>query len=90
MLPYAFIDGFMVDGINKEFLTVRFQKNLEASEISYLLQSSTDLRTWSSDQSEFVFVESLDQKDGTTLETYRSASPVTPGAFQFARILIVP
>jgi hypothetical protein len=90
VLPYAFIDGFMVDGINKEFLTVRFQKNLEASEISYLLQSSTDLRTWSSDQSEFVFVESLDQKDGTTLETYRSASPVTPGAFQFARILIVP
>ncbi|HIL70512.1 MAG TPA: hypothetical protein EYG38_11760, partial [Verrucomicrobia bacterium] len=89
VLPYALIEEFEVNGINEEFLVVRFQKNSNATGITYVLQSSIDLQSWSSAPTDFVFVESVDQGDGTTLETFRSVQAVAPGSIEFVRLLLI-
>jgi hypothetical protein len=59
-------------------LRLTFSRNLAADDVFIEVQSSTDLRSWTTNQS--TMIESTSQGDGTAMETWAIApSPGSPG-----------
>ena len=59
-------------------LLFTFSRNLAADDVVLEIESSTDLRNWTTTQSSMI--ESVNQGNGTTFETWAVApSPESPG-----------
>ena len=79
--PHAFtppLTGTMaalsVAGIEGNYFTISFHRQMNASDLSYHVEYSTDCETWAETP---VLVESIDHYDGSLTETWRA--PVSAG-----------
>jgi hypothetical protein len=80
---------FAVAGIADTYLVISYQRNLYAQNIVTLTpQISTDLETWN-ETPDIVFVSEIDNDDGTSTVTYRSALPVSDQQKSFMRLKAV-
>ena len=62
-------------GAAGNYLYVRFQRNLEASGVTFEAQMSADLSIW--DDTDIAHVSSVHNADGTSTETWRTTQPVS-------------
>ncbi|MEC7638290.1 MAG: lamin tail domain-containing protein, partial [Verrucomicrobiota bacterium] len=70
--PSIKIDSLSINNELAEYLVFEFQKNANASGINYQIQTSNDLKTWSSASEEFTTLSSQNNDDGTESVIYRS------------------
>ena len=70
--PSIRLDDLNVNNESVQYLVFEFQKNTNARGISYQIQASEDLGTWSEAVEEFKIVSSQDNGDGTESVIYRS------------------
>jgi len=76
--------SFDVGGMIDDYLTVSFTRNLAAADVTISVELSEDLQLWS--MMDVEFVSSVNNGDGTTTETYRSATPAADVDRQFFRL----
>lgn len=80
--------NFTIDGSTAEYLTLSFRRNLHSENVLTIQpQVSTDLVNWNGPPSVIQFSE-IEQEDGTSIVTYRSATPrsTNPSLREFLRI----
>ena len=70
--PSIKIDSLSINNELAEYLVFEFQKNTNAGGINYQIQTSNDLKTWSSASEEFTTLSSQNNDDGTESVIYRS------------------
>ena len=70
--PSIKIDSLSINNELAEYLVFEFQKNANAGGINYQIQTSNDLKTWSSASEEFTTLSSQNNDDGTESVIYRS------------------
>ena len=68
-------------------LRFSFQRNLSADDVVIEVQSSEDLSSWSTTLT--TLVSSVNQGDGTAIETWAAAPPTPGGRRLFARLIAV-
>ena len=79
---------FTVGMVTSDYLTLSFQKNLDAHNVvTYSPETSTNLVDWTGGAA-VVFVSELDHGDGTSTVTYRSANPVDADVREFIRLTV--
>lgn len=71
----ARLRGFLVEGEFADYLTLSVTRNLEAGDLVFVPEISTDLATWSSAPEDVVLVESVNLGNGRELLTWRSTIP---------------
>ncbi|MEN8680697.1 MAG: lamin tail domain-containing protein, partial [Akkermansiaceae bacterium] len=77
---------FAVAGIADTYLVISYQRNLYGQNIVTLTpEISTDLENWDGTP-EIVFVSEIDNNDGTSTVTYRSATPISANESAFMRL----
>lgn len=77
---------FAVAGIPDEYLVISFQRNLYSQNIVTLTpEISTDLNAWDGTP-DVVFISEIDNGNGTSTVTYRSAEPVSDQDRAFIRL----
>ena len=64
-------------GTTSKYYTVEYHRNLYAPNISYDLQTSSNLKSWSTQSPDLVYLGSHNNGDGTATVTSRSASAIT-------------
>jgi hypothetical protein len=75
-----------VAGIADTYLVLSYQRNLYGQNIVTLTpEISTDLENWDGTP-EIVFVSEIDNNDGTSTVTYRSATPISANERAFMRL----
>ena len=74
ILPLAIIAPVTVGGITSNYLTLTFKRQLGAEDITYHVELSTTLASWSETA---VLASSTFNGDGTITETWRSPQPTT-------------
>jgi hypothetical protein len=74
-----------VNGVPALYLTIAFRHQPDADDLTYHVQFSADLTTWTEDG---VLVSSTPNPDGTTLDLWRTATPITATAKAFARVQV--
>ena len=84
ILPTGGVQSFILGGIASDYLTLTFNRALGAEDITYTVQWSLDLVTWSAGG---AFVGSNNHGDGTTAETWRAPSSTSVGRY-FGRVLV--
>jgi hypothetical protein len=84
VLPTGGIQSFNVGGTPANYLTLTFNRALGAEDISYTVQWSSNLATWTAGG---ALVGSVDHGDGTTTETWRAPSPTSVGRY-YGRVLV--
>ena len=72
VLPSIRLNDLNVNNESAQYLVFEFQKNTNAGGISYQIQVSGDLSTWSEASGEFTILSSQDNGDGTESVIYRS------------------
>ena len=72
VLPSIRLNDLNINNESAQYLVFEFQKNTNAGGISYQIQVSGDLNTWSEASGEFTILSSQDNGDGTESVIYRS------------------
>ncbi|GHC47207.1 lamin tail domain-containing protein [Roseibacillus persicicus] len=88
----ASIEPFVVEGATEQYLKVSYRRNLHSvNSLSIIAEVSEDLENWTSTP-DVVLVSEIDNEDGTSTVTYRSALPVGAAEFgkEFIRLKVVP
>jgi len=80
-LPVASISS---DG-GDAYLTLSFQRNLDATDVRYSVEVGSDLAGWSDDT---IFVSTTDNGNGTATDVYRSNTPIGAEDRQFIRLRV--
>ncbi len=80
-LPVASISS---DG-GGAYLTLSFQRNLDATDVRYTVEVGSDLSGWSADT---IFVSTTDNGNGTATDVYRSNTPIGAEDRQFIRLRV--
>jgi hypothetical protein len=70
------------------FLTFRYTRNLAADDITYTVQRSTNLTSWSSQPSEVIYLGEARNTDGTSTYTWRSAFLQSANPREFMRLKV--
>ncbi|MGI9243356.1 MAG: CotH kinase family protein, partial [Verrucomicrobiales bacterium] len=85
-LPTAAIGSFDPgNGVEDEFLTLTFQRNLAADDVVFEVEVGSDLATWTTDTS---FVSSTNNGDGTATEVHRSNTPMSSRERELIRLRV--
>ena len=84
-LPTAKIETIQVEGVDQDYLTLTFRHRPGATDINYVVEFSDNLGVWNANG---VFVGSAPAGEGVTLETWRSATPVTGKEQHFGRLRV--
>ena len=66
-------------------MTLTFRRQLGADDLSYVVEFSNDLVTWTQGG---VLVSSSPVSGGVALETWRSATAVSAGSHHYARLRV--
>lgn len=74
----AALQSLKVNDVFDDYLTITHRRNLAADDITIVPELSADLFSWSSGDTEFVFVSEIHQGDGTSLVTYKLVAPYDP------------
>ena len=85
LLPVAKSTTFLVGGVEEEYLTITFPREVGADGLRYIVEFSDDLITWSG-SGVLVSQEASGLKDGIVVETWRRDQP--GGLRQFARLRV--
>ncbi len=83
----VFDDG---TGTQREYLTITYQRNLAADDVTYEVQTTTALieSSWSDTPGTTVYMSSADNGDGTAAELWRSAVPIGDYSQEFIRLRV--
>ena len=71
-----------------EYLIFSFQRDPGAEEVSYVLETSLDLATWTHQTDATVRVSVTPNPDGSLIELWRSATPVTGALRRYGRLRV--
>ena len=71
-----------------EYLIFSFQRDPGAEEVSYVLETSLDLATWTHQTDATVRVRVTPNPDGSLIELWRSATPVTGALRRYGRLRV--
>lgn len=88
-LPTASIQTLVVSGTPGNYLTLTFRRMPAAEDLTYSAEFSSDLSSPFNWAASGVFVSSTSNPDGSVSETWRAATPLTPGQRQFGRVKMV-
>ena len=72
------VQSLLVNGAVNNYLTITYRRNLLADDVFLILQGSYDLETWFGGDVEFPIVSKVNQGDGTSIITRRTAAPYDP------------
>ncbi|MGJ8695470.1 MAG: LamG-like jellyroll fold domain-containing protein [Verrucomicrobiaceae bacterium] len=70
----------------RDFFTISYRRNLAADDIKYTIQISDNLLDWTSDIDDVTFLNSVNNGDGTSTETYRITDAIDQHPAQLLRI----
>ncbi|MEN8773644.1 MAG: lamin tail domain-containing protein [Akkermansiaceae bacterium] len=84
-LPTAQIEMINVGGVDQQYLTLTFRHRPGVTDLNYIVEFSDNMRNWNVDG---VFIRSSPEEEGITLETWRSATPLTGKTQHFGRLRI--
>ena len=85
ILPRSALQALSVNGVTANYLTLSFRHQGDAQDITYHVEFSSDLRTWSENG---VLVSTVSNGDGTVTQTWRSGAAVAATRAQFARLRV--
>ena len=82
--------SYAVNGAIGRHVTVEFRRNLRAADVTYELQTSSNLRDWSGSSGDLVYVGTRNNGEGTATVTWRTALAMDqePKPFLFVRLLV--
>jgi hypothetical protein len=83
--PQITIQTLNVGAVPDEYLTVSFRRIFDPGDVTYEVQFTDDLATWTANG---VLFSSVIHGDGTVTELWRSAAPVAV-AKHFARLKVL-
>ncbi|MDB4463903.1 hypothetical protein N9037_02905, partial [Akkermansiaceae bacterium] len=75
-----------VDGVTDRYLTLTFQRNLAASELTFTVELSDDLTGWNDNTA--IPVSVANNGDGTATEVWRAPLPLNDDSSQFVRLRV--
>lgn len=81
------ISALNVGGQTADYLTITFDRLVNAQDITYRVETSTTLSDW---QATPVLVESVNNRDGSVTETWRTPQPVNASDRSFLRARVLP
>ena len=84
-LPSGTLENLTVDGTTAPWLTIRFTRRADASDLTFIPESSSDLSSWSPAT---VLLSRQLHPDGSATETWRAATPATQSQRLFIRVRI--
>ncbi len=80
--------GGLVTVDSDGFLSITYQQNLNAIDVTFLIQESSDLQTWTTVPSPELVQEETNEENQTKKVTERLSDPVTSGTRNFLRVLM--
>ena len=72
----------------QRYLTISYQKNVNANDVRIDVQSSSDLKNWDNEETLITVSETVNADQGTVKLTRRMVSPISAHADTFLRILV--
>ncbi|MEO8350861.1 MAG: lamin tail domain-containing protein [Chthoniobacteraceae bacterium] len=84
-LPTAGVQTVIVDDTPGKYFTLTFRAFTAAEDVTHAVEFSTDLAAWTLPG---VLISSVDQGDGTVIETWRSPNPIN-GTALFGHVRVV-
>ena len=72
----------------QRYLTISYQKNINANDVRIDVQSSSDLKNWDNEETLITVSETVNADQGTVKLTRRMVSPISAHADTFLRILV--
>ena len=89
--PEVTVAPFTVDGGTASYLRFQFRRNLSADDVNFMIEVSDDLQNWRTGPSAAVYVDTVNNGDGTATVTYRSAQPIcSTYPRMFMRLNVLP
>ena len=85
-LPSGATELIEVDGVTDRYLTLTFQRNLAASELTFTVELSDDLTGWNDNTA--IPVSVTNNGDGTATEVWRAPLPLNDDSSQFVRLRV--
>jgi len=85
-LPSGATELIEVDGVTDRYLTLTFQRNLAASELTFTVELSDDLTGWNDNTT--IPVSVTNNGDGTATEVWRAPLPLNDDSSQFVRLRV--
>jgi hypothetical protein len=85
VIPQLTMETMAVGGTSGSYLVLTYNRPNSIADIAYAVKSSSDLVNWMADA---VQISAVDEGNGTTTYSYRSAVPVGSGARSFLRLEI--
>jgi hypothetical protein len=87
-LPESALQNISVSGVPADFLTFTFRRKPGAEDLTYSVQFNTDVANAPGWAASGALVTAVPQSDGSVLETWRAATPLTIGIRHFARLKV--
>ena len=87
LLPVGQAENVEIDGVTDTYLMFTFRRNLNAPNLNYSVESSSDLQTWENTDQMILF-SSTPNGDGSEAVTYRSAVPISNSSSLYIRLLV--
>lgn len=72
----------------EDFLAIKFQKSLLATDVTFEIQTSTDLANWKTSDAFTMVSEISNGDDETAVAIWRSTTPITSSKIQYLRVRI--
>jgi len=72
----------------EDFLAIKFQKSLLATDVTFEIQTSTDLANWKTSDAFTMVSEISNGDDETAVAIWRSTAPITSSQIQYLRVRI--
>ena len=73
----------------EDFFAITFQKSLLATDVTFEIQTSTDLVNWITSDAFTMVSEISNGDDETAVTTWRSPAPITSSKIQYLRVRII-
>jgi hypothetical protein len=87
LLPLAAIETISVEGIESPYLTISFQRQIAADDLSYTIEFSSDLVTWTPG-GVLVSQTPSGNGDGLVREVWRATMPRSAGSQPYSRLRV--
>ena len=85
-LPTRAVQNITVLGVPADYFTLTFRRYPSAEDLTYSAEFSTELTGWTANG---ALTNSVPMGDGSVLETWRTATPITSGPKQFGRVKVI-
>ena len=81
--------GAMAPGDGHDYLTISYIQRDNATDISYVVQVSSDLVNWTAGPTYTLTVSSVSNGDGTSTVTVRDLTPMSAASPRFIRVEVI-